>query len=806
MEIYVSFFKNGITDVRPEGNYPIEKIFESIETSEPVSEVIDALRSASNEADRKAVKTSLPYFTPSGTFRAPRSDATLLVYSYLICIDYDHVPDPEALKGIVAECPYTYAAFVSPSGEGLKVFVRISTENVPTEFVKFHKEVAYPQVAAYYRQFADVDKLVDVSHACFVSYDPKIFVNRYAEIFEIDTVAKPDSDRKAAPEKTTPDRKEPKSERERKINREKVESILTFLTEKGESLTPSYESWSKVRFALADAFGDDEGFDFFCRFSALDRNADPPEELRKKWDYDVKNTQKKKDQGKISIGTLYRMAQDVGWVMPKKQYDPRKFWETDYSDPENPKIIINIDGVCGLLECFGFAKYLPPGASKYRFVRIENNIAEEVSDEMMQSFVNEYTRENVSDYRVWRAVCASCKKVFSGTAFGQLRVVKFETLRDTKTESYLFYQNGYLHIFKNDKGNFVKKFKPYETLPTPIWKSAIIDREFRFLDATDYLPVGKMEDYKRKNEFGYFLHLISGKDADRTFAAQSALGYLLHDWKNPANPKAILGVDEEIPSSKGEANGGTGKGIFFKAISKFRPMLSMSTPELNGKNRFVWQSYSIWKRFVFFSDVKASKFDLHYLFSMLTDDFSVEQKGLQEQIIPQALGPKIGIATNGTLKGEGGAHDRRLYVIEFAPYFNKKYTVEDEFNHLLFDDWDEHQWAVFDNFMVDILQEYLQKGLYVSVPVNYGLRKLIDSTAADFVEWAEINLTDGTVEVVGKLAKRFHEEFPDYEKQQINQFSGWCSKFCALKKLNWKVELSRHEGKVLRIANITKNE
>lgn len=135
---------------------------------------VAALRQA-NKATADNIKRQLPAVLWSGTF-AKRAKAGLLKHSGLICADIDKVPDRVAeLHDTATRDPHTLAAFVSPSGTGLKIVFR-TPENAshPQSFVSMRAHVA-----AFYR--AEVDEAAkDVSRLCFVSSDPAAFFNTEA--------------------------------------------------------------------------------------------------------------------------------------------------------------------------------------------------------------------------------------------------------------------------------------------------------------------------------------------------------------------------------------------------------------------------------------------------------------------------------------------------------------------------------------------------------------------------------------------------------------------------------------------------
>jgi hypothetical protein len=138
------------------------------------------IRQAIDESDQvKAdeLKRNLPAFTVSATFKERRKKENIDTYSGLLHLDYDKVEDVESLKESIIRIPYTYSAFISPSGKGLKVMIK--TDAV----LKNHTE-AFNELRAYYDGIVgfESDKSVkDVTRLCFVSYDPSLYLNEASE-------------------------------------------------------------------------------------------------------------------------------------------------------------------------------------------------------------------------------------------------------------------------------------------------------------------------------------------------------------------------------------------------------------------------------------------------------------------------------------------------------------------------------------------------------------------------------------------------------------------------------------------------
>lgn len=91
-------------------------------------------------------------------------------------LDFDHLGDRlESFRKRITADKYTRAAFVSPSGDGLKLVVRIPA-------VAATHKLSCKALFDYYKDEA-LDPFEDVSRACFESYDPDIFVQD-SEVFE----------------------------------------------------------------------------------------------------------------------------------------------------------------------------------------------------------------------------------------------------------------------------------------------------------------------------------------------------------------------------------------------------------------------------------------------------------------------------------------------------------------------------------------------------------------------------------------------------------------------------------------------
>jgi hypothetical protein len=122
------------------------------------------------------LKKQLPAVTWSGRF-SHRASECLVQHSGLLCGDCDNLGDklPEIRKKLEAD-PHVYAVFLSPTGNGLKVVVRVPAD-------ASQHEASFRAVQQYVRELCGVEidqACKDPARLCFLPYDPEIKVNENA--------------------------------------------------------------------------------------------------------------------------------------------------------------------------------------------------------------------------------------------------------------------------------------------------------------------------------------------------------------------------------------------------------------------------------------------------------------------------------------------------------------------------------------------------------------------------------------------------------------------------------------------------
>ena len=133
------------------------------------------------EAYNKA-KKSLPAFTPSAKFVGGRKLEFLAEYSKCIILDIDKLNEKDLQNAthLANQSEFTFASFISPSGNGLKILVKISSDKAN------HKE-AFLLVQAHYESILklEIDKSgKDVTRLCFYSFDENLYLNENTSVFD----------------------------------------------------------------------------------------------------------------------------------------------------------------------------------------------------------------------------------------------------------------------------------------------------------------------------------------------------------------------------------------------------------------------------------------------------------------------------------------------------------------------------------------------------------------------------------------------------------------------------------------------
>ncbi len=142
-----------------------------------LKEQITALRAEVDPVKWEKRKDALPIVCFSGTFTV-RNEASMVEHSGLLILDFDKIPADAMAneRARIQADPHTFALFTSPSGKGLKALVKVATD-------KEGHRLAYAAVLKHYGSTYADKGTNDPVRACYLCWDPDLYVNEEAEVF-----------------------------------------------------------------------------------------------------------------------------------------------------------------------------------------------------------------------------------------------------------------------------------------------------------------------------------------------------------------------------------------------------------------------------------------------------------------------------------------------------------------------------------------------------------------------------------------------------------------------------------------------
>lgn len=714
-------------------------------------DLVKKIRSEKNKSDRNELKKQLPAICFSGTFNK-RNDESLVEHSGLICLDFDGYDKQKALledKETLSKSKFVYSVFVSPSGNGLKVLVKVppDADNHQNYFNSLEKHFNSPY-------FDKTSK--NISRVCYESYDPLIHINENSSVWDkIEEIEYKEVTRNVdSPTITITD--------ENKI----VDILVKWWTKKFPMSDGQRNNNVFVLAAALNDFGVNKSLASYVLnqyatqdfpLAEIQRTIDSAYSDKAKFGCKAYQDEERMNQirAKIRRGVPKKeiriQLQDsnldsdvIESVLTKIEEENAKqtFWVKN--DKGGVKIVhIQFKQ---FLEDSGFYKYCPEGGKNYVFVKVTNNLIDHASEKEIKDFVLDHLLE-LDDISVYNYF-ADNTRFFKEEFLSMLSTIDIYFIEDSKDIAYLYYRNCAVKITKNDVIPI-----DYLDLGGYVWKDHVIDRIFNICDVQESCY------YNR------FIENICGHDVARIESMQSTIGFLLHGYKNLSYCPAVI-LNDEVISDNPE--GGTGKGLFMNALSQMKKVVTIDGKSFTFERSFAYQLVSADTQILVFDDVKKH-FDFERLFSVVTEGLTLEKKNKDAIKIPFAKSPKIAITTNYAIKGAGNSFARRKWELELHQYYSKAYTPLDEFGKLMFSDWNDDEWCEFDNYMVDCLKSYLRTGLVQSKFVNLKIRQLSAETCHDFIEWC--GLIDKNENKAIEFNKRlrlndlysdFVDNYPDY--------------------------------------------
>lgn len=294
LQVKVSGYKNVYSSTPV--TITLGQVYKAIQTGK-YAKLISQIRQEKNKENRRKLKLQLPAFTASGLYSG-KAQGQPITTTGLIQIDIDELNYQQlaTTRQLLENDPYTSMLFTSPSGNGLKILVRIaySASSFLTHF--------YALESWYNKQYKiQIDsKCKNINRLCFLSSDPNIFVK------EAQTFTATETRRTAIPQVT--------SAIPEVCSSNSTEQLVREIESRAIDITQGYLNWIKIGYSLVSEFGVG-GEGYFIRISRFHPS------------FDLHQTQRQyqqlaKGQAKKSIAALFAIAKTYGvyFTTPNKRY------------------------------------------------------------------------------------------------------------------------------------------------------------------------------------------------------------------------------------------------------------------------------------------------------------------------------------------------------------------------------------------------------------------------------------------------------------------------------------------------------
>lgn len=523
------------------------------------------------------------------------------------------------------------------------------------------------------------------------------------------------------------------------------------------------------------------------------------------------------DDGKLE------MAQKL---MPHEQYWEEQTRESRDGQPHT-QLQFNYYNCFNFLQNRGFFR-IKMKSNTWDFIHIDNRVVHKVDNYAIKDFVTEFTEE-IKEIPVLNMLYRGGPQYLGHEKLSNLKFANPVIEKAAKDSQCLFFRDKIWEItadgitemsyaeFKNHVWEDKIINADVQLNPAPMVELTIMTDELRPKLAKEYQAVENGEFFIDTTEAGTRCHFLqflrntsnftwrqerkfdrTGEENDAPLVDElmmnnrhlvnklTAMGYLLHDYKNDSELKAVICMDGKI-SEVGASNGRTGKSLFGRAVEQVIPQVYISAKSRKiTEDNFLFGDVTEKTKNIFLDDVRAN-IDFEFFFPVISGKLKVNPKGGQPFTLEQTDTPKLILTTNHAINGEGSSFRDRQAFVAFSDYYNDEHKPIDDFGVNFFTEWEQDQWNLFYNLMANCIQLYFRslrdgwagknKGIVDPPMETLEKRRLRQQIGEEFMQWAEIAFavnTDGSpVDAGSKINQRnsrkelydaFLDEYPSARK------------------------------------------
>lgn len=296
----------------------------------------------------------------------------------------------------------------------------------------------------------------------------------------------------------------------------------------------------------------------------------------------------------------------------------------------------------------------------------------------------------------------------------RLRIIDdCDILNDTKHICYKFYLDQYVVITKNNVQSL-----SYENLDKIVLSEKIQNRNLVIKSGGKYID---------------FLNKACELDVNEDYI-KKIIGYYAHDYNDETMGYMVILTEKTLDPKYG---GRSGKNIFVKLLGCTTSVIDKA----GSQTKFDDKIFQLWngERVFSISDLPKD-FDLTYFKNISTGGF-VEWKLFKNQkAVTISKSFKLIFSTNYSFNCSDGGIAARVIALEFTDFFKMSNGVDTYYDAYFPKDWNQDDWAGYDDFIIKSIQTWLKCGCKIKSKVlsNTGWQKQFDQiygiTIAGFIE------------------------------------------------------------------------
>lgn len=544
--------------------------------------------------------------------------------------------------------------------------------------------------------------------------------------------------------------------------------------------------------------------------------------LNSRVDFFAKYHDRIKDLTRFRFGRITFVSED-GKFREAARNSEQDFWKVTENEKGNRSVEFDYVGAFDFLEANKFHKVhtVDLRNGEYKYVKIDDFVMSEVSDTEIREFVMQYVRQSTKDRDVLNMFLSRL-----GSLLGSDKLERLENVDDPATLPVPLSQTFH---YKGCRVDVSTEGMAAGEMSENVWDEAVIKRPFRRVPI--FKSLGKDEQgfffeltpEGMKCEYMQFLMCTSNfwkghedsmtQEDLYTFAHHivnkiTSIGYLLNSWKPRSEQIAIIAMDAKM-DEVGASNGRSGKSLIGVALSKFINTQYVDAKKISNNDDFIYSLVTPKTRIVFIDDVRVN-FDFESFYSALTGDLQVNPKQGARFEIKYEMSPKFYITTNHSINDQSDSGKDRRVLMAFSNYFKTGYSPFEYFGHNLFDDWDEEQWCLFDNLMIECVMYYLRsyslgwncpgRGVVHPPMQQLDKRALRQLMGEAFLQWADAFLDPDNHVLNYKYSRKeffnkYHDEYPNARDQiRSTDFGRRMKAFCRYKGYHFCPNARNEEG------------